>query len=111
MSNRLLLLTQKRLLNVEELFTLQDIDCMPLHPLENFPESLRRQNIVNKYYSSFSEVKFEDRSKEYGGGGQGKFIPNVSSDSADATSFVLSSHPISILMKQAKVTVYLVGGL
>ncbi|VAI12091.1 unnamed protein product [Triticum turgidum subsp. durum] len=53
-----------------------DIDCMPLHPLENFPESLRRQNIVNKYYSSFSEVKFEDRSKEYGGGGAPRFIPN-----------------------------------
>uniref|UniRef100_A0A453JEU6 DIRP domain-containing protein n=1 Tax=Aegilops tauschii subsp. strangulata TaxID=200361 RepID=A0A453JEU6_AEGTS len=62
-----------------------DIDCMPLHPLENFPESLRRQNIVNKYYSSFSEVKFEDRSKEYGGGGAPRFIPNVSFDSAGAT--------------------------
>uniref|UniRef100_A0ACD5ZAL0 Uncharacterized protein n=1 Tax=Avena sativa TaxID=4498 RepID=A0ACD5ZAL0_AVESA len=53
-----------------------DIDCMPLHPLENFPESLRRQNIVNKYCSSFSEVKFEDRSKEYGGGGAARFTPN-----------------------------------
>lgn len=53
-----------------------DIDCMPLHPLENFPESLRRQNIVNKYYSSFSEVKFEDRPKEYGGGGAARFTPN-----------------------------------
>uniref|UniRef100_M8BB98 Uncharacterized protein n=1 Tax=Aegilops tauschii TaxID=37682 RepID=M8BB98_AEGTA len=61
---------------VDEIVTLQDIDCMPLHPLENFPESLRRQNIVNKYYSSFSEVKFEDRSKEYGGGGAPRFIPN-----------------------------------
>ncbi|XP_051214162.1 protein ALWAYS EARLY 3 isoform X2 [Lolium perenne] len=53
-----------------------DIDCMPLHPLENFPESLRRQNIVNKYYRSFPEVKFEDRSREYGGGGAAKFVPN-----------------------------------
>lgn len=53
-----------------------DIDCMPLHPLENFPESLRRQNIVNKYYSSFSEVKFEDRSREYGGGGVARFASN-----------------------------------
>lgn len=76
---------------------------MPLHPLENFPESLRRQNIVNKYYSSFSEVKFEDRPKEYGGGGAARFTPNVSFDSADATSVVLSSHPRSILMKLATV--------
>jgi hypothetical protein len=90
---------------------LQDIDCMPLHPLENFPESLRRQNIVNKYYSSFPEVKFEDRSKEYGGGGAARFTPNVSFDGADATSFVLPSYPISILMIQAKVTAYVVGAL
>ncbi|KAF7048997.1 hypothetical protein CFC21_057625 [Triticum aestivum] len=61
-----------------------DIDCMPLHPLENFPESLRRQNIVNKYYSSFSEVKFEDRSKEYGGGGAPRFIAN--GDAFDSTA-------------------------
>ncbi|KAF7056394.1 hypothetical protein CFC21_063801 [Triticum aestivum] len=62
-----------------------DIDCMPLHPLENFPESLRRQNIVNKYYSSFSEVKFEDRSKEYGGGGAPRFIPNAKTTANEAT--------------------------
>ncbi|KAM0885301.1 hypothetical protein ACQ4PT_030394 [Festuca glaucescens] len=49
-----------------------DIDCMPLHPLENFP----LQNIVNKYYRSFPEVKFEDRSTEYGGGGAARFVPN-----------------------------------
>lgn len=90
---------------------------MPLHPLENFPESLRRQNIVNKYYSSFSEVKFEDRPKEYGGGGAARFIPNVSFESADATSVVLPNHPISILMTIATVicntqclTVPLAGG-
>ncbi|KAM3271282.1 hypothetical protein ACQJBY_041827 [Aegilops geniculata] len=62
-----------------------DIDCMPLHPLENFPESLRRQNIVNKYYSSFSELKFEDRSKEYGGGGAPRLIPNAKTTANEAT--------------------------
>jgi hypothetical protein len=92
------------LLNVKDFFTLQDIDCMPLHPLENFPESLRRQNIVNKYYRSFPEVKFEDRSREYGGSGAARFVPNVSFAGADATSFVLFSHSTSILMKQAKMT-------
>ncbi|KAL5213572.1 hypothetical protein ABZP36_002724 [Zizania latifolia] len=79
-----------------------DIDCMPLHPLDNFPESLRRQNIVNKYYNSFSEAKFEDRSKELGSGGPTRFTTNVCFDGGDATSIIPSSHPINTLMKQAK---------
>lgn len=80
-----------------------DIDCMPLHPLENFPESLRRQNIVNKYYNSFSEAKFEDRSKELGTGGPTRFTSNVCFDGGDATSNIPSNYPINTLMKQAKV--------
>nr|XP_015631926.1 protein ALWAYS EARLY 2 isoform X1 [Oryza sativa Japonica Group] len=79
-----------------------DIDCMPLHPLENFPESLRRQNIVNKYYNSFSEAKFEDRSKELGTGGPTRFTSNVCFDGGDATSNIPSNYPINTLMKQAK---------
>ncbi|KAG8064258.1 hypothetical protein GUJ93_ZPchr0004g39168 [Zizania palustris] len=79
-----------------------DIDCMPLHPLDNFPEALRRQNIVNKYYNSFLEAKFEDRSKELGSGGPTRFTTNVCIDGGDATSIIPSSHPINTLMKQAK---------
>uniref|UniRef100_A0A0D9X4F2 DIRP domain-containing protein n=1 Tax=Leersia perrieri TaxID=77586 RepID=A0A0D9X4F2_9ORYZ len=79
-----------------------DIDCMPLHPPENFPESLRRQNIVNKYYNSFSEAKFEDRAKDLGTGGPTRFSSNACFDGGDATSSMPSSHPINTLMKQAK---------
>ncbi|XP_015696072.1 protein ALWAYS EARLY 2 isoform X2 [Oryza brachyantha] len=79
-----------------------DIDCMPLHPLENFPESLRRQNIVNKYYNGLSEGKFEDRPKELGTGVPTRFTSNVCFDGGDTTSSIPSSHPINTLMKQAK---------
>jgi len=77
-----------------------DIDCMPLHPLENFPESLRQQNIVNEYYSRLSEAN-EDQMKELGTGGLARFTSNL--NSADATFHIPSGHPISTLMKQAKV--------
>ncbi|RLN05151.1 hypothetical protein C2845_PM13G21510 [Panicum miliaceum] len=76
-----------------------DIDCMPLHPLENFPESLRQQNIVNEYYSRLSEAN-EDQMKELGTGGLTRFTSNL--NSADATFHIPSGHPISTLMKQAK---------
>ncbi|KAL6654226.1 hypothetical protein ACP70R_007691 [Stipagrostis hirtigluma subsp. patula] len=79
-----------------------DIDCMPLHPLENFPESLRQQNIVNKYYSSLSEAKFEDHMKELSSGGAARFSSNVMNCAADSTFHIPSGHPISTLMKQAK---------
>ena len=81
-------------------FFFQDIDCMPLHPLENFPESLRQQNIVNEYYSRLSEAN-EDQMKELGTGGLTGFTSNL--NSADATFHIPPGHPITTLMKQAKV--------
>ncbi|RCV38651.1 hypothetical protein SETIT_8G160000v2 [Setaria italica] len=76
-----------------------DIDCMPLHPPENFPESLRQQNIVNEYYSRLSEAN-EDQMKELGNGGGARFTSNL--NGADATFHIPPGHPISTLMKQAK---------
>ncbi|CAL5005455.1 unnamed protein product [Urochloa decumbens] len=76
-----------------------DIDCMPLHPPENFPESLRQQNIVNEYYSRLSEAN-EDQMKELGSGGAARFTSNL--NGADTTFHIPSSHPMSTLMKQAK---------
>ncbi|KAK3163558.1 hypothetical protein QOZ80_1AG0005280 [Eleusine coracana subsp. coracana] len=76
-----------------------DIDCMPLHPMENFPESLRQQNIVNKY---LSEVKLEDQMKEFGSGGAARLTSNVNVNGADAAFHIPSGHPINTLMKQAK---------
>ncbi|CAO2207173.1 unnamed protein product [Urochloa humidicola] len=76
-----------------------DIDCMPLHPPENFPESLRQQNIVNEYYSRLSEAN-EDQMKELGSGSATRFTPNL--NGADTTFHIPSGHPMSTLMKQAK---------
>ena len=72
---------------------------MPLHPLENFPESLRQQNIINGYYSHLSEAKYEDQMKELASGGAARSTSNL--NGADAT--FPSGHPMSTLMKQAKV--------
>ncbi|KAJ1280082.1 hypothetical protein BS78_04G204500 [Paspalum vaginatum] len=77
-----------------------DIDCMPLHPLENFPESLRQQNIINGYYSHLSEAKYEDQMKELGGGSAARYTSNL--NGSDATFHTPSGHPMSTLMKQAK---------
>ncbi|XP_062185503.1 protein ALWAYS EARLY 2-like isoform X3 [Phragmites australis] len=79
-----------------------DIDCMPLHPLDNFPESLRQQNFVNKYYNSLSEAKFEDGVKDLGSGGAARFTSNVNLNGADGAFHIPYGHPISTLMKQAK---------
>lgn len=73
---------------------------MPLHPMENFPESLRQQSIMNKY---LSEVKLEDQMKELGSGCPARFTSNVNVNGADAAFHVPSGHPINTLMKQAKV--------
>jgi hypothetical protein len=47
----------------------------------------------------------------YGGGGAARFVPNVSFSGADATYFVHFSCSICFLMKEAKVTAYVVGDL
>lgn len=78
---------------------------MPLNPLDNFPEALIRQNMVaSKYCNSFLDVKFEDQSKEWKIGTVPKFALSKNYESIDGTSHVASStHPMSILMKQAEV--------
>ncbi|AQK46377.1 Putative MYB DNA-binding domain superfamily protein [Zea mays] len=78
----------------------KDIDCMPLHPLENFPESLRHQSAINGYYSHLSEAKYEDQMKELASGGAARSTSNL--NGTDATFYTPSGHPMSTLMKQAK---------
>lgn len=73
---------------------------MPLHPPENFPESLRQQNMVNEFYSHLSEVN-EDQMKELGSGGAARFTSNL--NGADASFHIPAGHPISTLIKQSKV--------
>lgn len=78
----------------------KDIDCMPLHPLENFPESLRHQSAINGYYSHLSEAKYEDQMKELASGGAARSTSNL--NGTDATFYTPSGHPMSTLMKQEK---------
>ncbi|XP_038971849.1 protein ALWAYS EARLY 2-like isoform X2 [Phoenix dactylifera] len=79
-----------------------DIDCMPLNPLENIPEALRRQNIVaNKFCTSFSDTKLDDGSKEWKIGGSMKFAPAESLEITNGSSNIASSsYPMHTLMKQ-----------
>ncbi|KAJ6832829.1 protein ALWAYS EARLY 2-like isoform X2 [Iris pallida] len=84
-----------------------DVDCMPLNPLDNMPEVLRRQNVVmNKFCNNFTDTKLEDQPKEWIIGGSMKLAPNESGDSADVSSYIASSnYPMNTLMKQAKAAV------
>jgi hypothetical protein len=74
---------------------------MPLHPPENFPESLRQQNIANEYYSRLSEAN-EEHMKELCNGGGARFTSNL--NGADAAFHIPPGHPMSTLMKQVKVS-------
>ncbi|KAJ3677681.1 hypothetical protein LUZ60_003405 [Juncus effusus] len=74
----------------------KDVDCMPLNPLENLPESLRRQNAA-KFGSNTTDA-------------YGKFVmrpqqqhPHASAAAARVSpGRPASSHPIATLSKQAQ---------
>ncbi|KAG9454834.1 hypothetical protein H6P81_007738 [Aristolochia fimbriata] len=77
---------------------LLDIDCMPLNPLENMPEALRRQSFRN-----YSEPKVDGLPKEWEFGGSWKLGFSETSEDVEGLSSVPSaSYPINVLMKQAK---------
>ncbi|WOL02517.1 protein ALWAYS EARLY 2-like isoform X2 [Canna indica] len=81
-----------------------DIDCMPLNPFENIPESLRIQNIVlNRYCNSFKDMKLEDCPKDWRTGSSMRLAPNESINIADGSAHAsATSYQINTLMKQAK---------
>ncbi|CAL9190453.1 protein ALWAYS EARLY 2-like [Musa acuminata AAA Group] len=72
-----------------------DIDCMPLNPFDNIPETLRPQNIViNRHCNTFKDMKLEDPPKDWRTG---------SFDIADGrTHTSATSYQMNTLMKQAK---------
>lgn len=78
----------------------QDIDCMPLNPFDNIPETLRPQNIViNRHCNTFKDMKLEDPPKDWRTG---------SFDIADGrTHTSATSYQMNTLMKQAKVLLLL----
>ncbi|OVA06495.1 SANT/Myb domain [Macleaya cordata] len=80
-----------------------DIDCMPLNPLENMPEALRRQNIsVDRLCENFNEPKLHNQSKDWKTGGYMNVAPSEN-PAADGTSQISSpTYPLNTLLKQAK---------
>ena len=47
--------------------SLQDIDCMPLNPLDNMPEALKRQNITIDKFSLLSKEPQMNGHPNFGG--------------------------------------------
>lgn len=64
---------------------------MPLNPVENMPATLIRNVAVNKLFENFNELKI-------------KFSPNENLDNTDGPYNSTSSHQISNLLKQVKVS-------
>lgn len=77
---------------------------MPLNPVENIPEALRRPNFVcNKFCSGFSDLR-SDEQKEFKARDSMTFTSTESMEAADGASHVASySYPMNTLMNQAKV--------
>lgn len=80
-----------------------DVDCMPLNPVENIPEALRRQNLViNKFCSGFSDLRLDEQ-KEFKTRDSMTFTSAESLEAADGASHVASyNYPMNTLINQAK---------
>lgn len=72
---------------------------MPLNPVENMPDALRR----NVYASKFGDPKFMVRSNDWRAGALNWVSPSQSSEALGGPSHTITSHPMSTLLKQAKV--------
>ncbi|KAF5184492.1 Always early [Thalictrum thalictroides] len=81
-----------------------DIDCMPLNPLDNMPEALRRQNFAgDKLHENVSEPKVNGRSKDWKVGGYVKAALSENQENADGTSHISSpTYSMNTLLKHAK---------
>jgi hypothetical protein len=80
---------------------MQDIDCMPLNPVENMPDTVRRQNV---YASKFGEPKFVVQANDWRAGLPSRVPPSQNSEVLGGPSHTATTYPMSTLLKQAKVT-------
>lgn len=83
----------------------QDIDCMPLNPLENMPEALRRQNTgVDRFRESINGIKADSETEEWKSAGSIKLNPSENLEKVDGFCQVASSnYSMNTLLRQAKV--------
>lgn len=82
-----------------------DIDCMPLNPLENMPEALRRKSMVlDGLGQTFDDSQLEMKSRGLGVGVSPKTIQNdrVDKSAADSSFGPPSKYSFNTLLKQAK---------
>ncbi|KAK9161497.1 hypothetical protein Syun_007838 [Stephania yunnanensis] len=81
-----------------------DMDCMPLNPLENMPEALRRQSFVaNKLHENFNEPQANGQLKDWKTGVYSKGAPSENLENGDSMPHVSSPmYPMSTLLRQAK---------
>ena len=84
---------------------LQDIDCMPIKPLDNLPTSLARNEVgIDKFFENLNELKTngpakDQKPEEYKKPSHGENLEHL-----DVPSNVSpSTYPMSNLLKQAKV--------
>lgn len=73
---------------------MQDIDCMPLNPVQNMPEGLRRQNA----YAS----KFGVQDNDWRTGTSPRVPPTQSLECASGPSHT-ATYPNNTILKQVKV--------
>lgn len=81
-----------------------DVDCMPLNPLDNMPEALRRQNVSgDKLHENSNEPKPNCRSKDWKSGGYMKVTSSENQENVDGTSKISSvAVPMNTLLKHAQ---------
>ncbi|CAL5347002.1 unnamed protein product [Camellia sinensis] len=82
----------------------QDIDCMPLNPLENMPATLARKAVtIDKFFENFNELKMNGQAKDQKLEGYMKRSPGENLEHVDVPSHVSpTTYPTSNLLKQTK---------
>ncbi|CAN6447324.1 unnamed protein product [Victoria cruziana] len=82
-----------------------DIDCMPLNPLDNMSEALRRKNMtVDGFKEEFHELKANVMAKEWKAAGPTKLSGGESVEPVNGPRHVVGpNHSMDTLLKQAKV--------
>ncbi|KAJ7955062.1 Protein ALWAYS EARLY 3 [Quillaja saponaria] len=79
-----------------------DIDCMPLNPLENMPESLMRHNVAaDKLYEKFIELKINAKLQEGKNEEYEKCTHTGNQDNVEGPYISSLTHHISNISKQA----------
>ncbi|KAF3787698.1 ALWAYS EARLY 3 protein [Nymphaea thermarum] len=81
-----------------------DIDCMPLNPLDNMSEALRRKNVaVDGFKEELHEHKANVMAKEWKTAGPTKFSGSESLEPVDGPGHAAGpNHSMDTLLKQAK---------